>query len=256
MGMGIAGAAAASGLSRGLAVAIGLWVLWRRAGLGLEDLRVGRTLAKILRVGLPMGMNTALYAGVYWALLAVAISPLGPEVNAALGIGFSALEGFTWPLFHGISLAVASEVGRRLGAGQPAQAVRAARLGLPMSTAAGVLASMLFYFGAEPLCAVFTKDPVVLAQAVLYARILAFSQLFVAWEAWSEGVLAGAGDTRTIFVWSAPINVLRVPLGWVLAFPFGWGAAGVWWAINLTTYAKAVGKSVQVWRGRWKQIEL
>jgi hypothetical protein len=30
----------------------------------------------------------------------------------------------------------------------------------------------------------------------------------------------------------------------------------VWWAINLTTFAKAAGKSVQVWRGRWKELEL
>jgi MATE family multidrug resistance protein len=201
-------------------------------------------------------MNTALYAGVYWALLALAISPLGPEVNAALGIGFSALEGFTWPLFHGISLAVASEVGRRLGAGQPEQAVRAARLGLPLSTTAGVLAAMVFFWGAEPLCGLFTEDPVVLEQAVLYAQILAFSQLFVAWEAWSEGVLAGAGDTATVLVWSAPLNLLRVPLGWGLAMGLGWGAAGVWWAINLTTVAKALGKSWAVWRGRWKHVEL
>jgi MATE family multidrug resistance protein len=96
----------------------------------------------------------------------------------------------------------------------------------------------------------------VLEASVVYARTLAFSQLFVALEALFEGALEGAGDTRTLFFWSAPLNALRVPLGWALALPLGWGALGVWWAINLTTWAKALGKGYAVWRGRWLSVEV
>ena len=42
-----------------------------------------------------MALGVAAYAGVYWAMLRTSISPLGPEINAALGIGFSALEGIS-----------------------------------------------------------------------------------------------------------------------------------------------------------------
>lgn len=250
-GLGLFGASLAGGLSRAVASAAGLFVLARTIGLRWSDLRPEATLRRIARIGLPITVNVAAYSAVYWILLKVAISPLGPEVNAALGVGFSALEGFTWPLFLGISLGVASLVGRRLGAGEPEQARRAARLGLPVSLAAGTASALAFYFGAGPLCAMFTSDPAVLEQAVLYARILAFSQIFVALEALSEGVLEGAGDTRTVFRWSAPLNALRVPLGWALALPLGWGAAGVWWAINLSTYLKCAGKGLAVWRGDW-----
>ncbi len=256
LGLGIKGAALASGLSRGFAVALGLILLWREIRPGPSDLGWGPEVPRVLKVGLPIALNTAAYALVYWALLRWAISPLGPAVNAALGIGFSALEGFTWPLFHGISLAVASLVGRQLGAGQPAEARKAVKLGFPLATAAGVAASLVFWFGAEPLCGVFTDDPAVHAQAVLYARVLAFSQVFVAWEALGEGTLGGAGDTRTVFWWSAPLNLLRVPLGWALSGPLGWGAVGVWWAINMTTYAKALGKGLAVVRGRWSTLEV
>ena len=251
LGLGVAGAPAATGVARVAAVVLGLIYIRRLTGLGLSDLRLDATLRRITRVGLPICLNTLAYALVYWALLRVAVSPLGPEVNAALGVGFSALEGFTWPLFFGISLGLASAVGRRLGAGEPDEAERAVRLALPMSLVAGGASALAFWFLAEPLCGYFTSDPLVLKHAVLYAHILAFSQIFVALEALAEGALEGAGDTATVFWWSAPINLLRVPLGWLLAIPLGYGAAGIWWAINLTTYAKVLGKGAAVLRGGW-----
>jgi MATE family multidrug resistance protein len=47
------------------------------------------------------------------------------------------------------------------------------------------------------------------------------------------------------------MNLLRVPLAWFLAIHQGLGPAGVWWAINLTTYAKALGFHFEVRRGLW-----
>lgn len=255
-GWGIEGLAVASGVSRLIATGIGVVVLGRSVGLTPRDLLPGEALQRIARVGAPIAANTAFYALVYWALLRTSISPLGPAVNAALGIGFSALEGFTWPLFHGLSLAVASLVGRALGAGRPELARQAIRTGVPLSTGAGLAAAAAFWFLPEHLCGAFTQDPEVLEQAVLYARVLAFSQLFVAWEALAEGVLEGAGDTRSVLWLSSPLNLLRVPLAWAAAGPLGLGAAGIWWVINLTTVAKAVLKGARVAQGRWQRIEV
>lgn len=248
LGMGVEGAALATVLSRVATGAVGLGLLARLTGLRLA---FDDTLARMLRVGWPVSTNYWAYAGVYFLLLRTTISPLGPEVNAALGIGFSALEGFTYPAFLGLSLAVSSIVGRRLGAGEPDEAARALRLAFPLATGLGLGASALFWFGARPLCALFTEDPAALAAAVVYARALAFSQLAVSWEALAEGAIGGAGDSRTLFWLSAPANLLRVPLGWALAFPLGWGAAGVWWAINLTSWLKAGLKGWAVRRGEW-----
>jgi MATE family multidrug resistance protein len=256
LNMGIAGAAWASGISRALVLIPAVVILWRVGGLSFASLALHPVLRRVIRVGLPMGLNTAAYAGVYWALLRWVISPLGPEVNASLGIGFSALEGFTWPLFHGISLAVASLVGRCLGAGDLEGARQVGRIALPLSSAFGLGASLIFWLGAEPLCGVFTSDPGVLKASILYANILAVSQIFVAWEALSEGILAGAGDTRTVLWWSAPVNALRVPLGFFFAFNLGLGAAGIWWAINLTTMVKALAKGRAAMRGQWAELKI
>ena len=64
----------------------------------------------------------------------------------------------------------------------------------------------------------------------------------------------GAGATRAVFQWSAPLNLLRVPLGWLFAIYFGWGAVGVWWAFNLTSFCKTAGKAAAAWRGNWIQL--
>lgn len=253
---GVVGAALASNLSRAVSSGWGLIYLSRELELRPSDLRPGGLLLRTARIGLPMASSTALYGFAYWALLYAAVSPLGPEVNAALGIGWSALEGLSWPTFHGVGLAVASMVGRRLGARDLEGALEAAKEGLRPTIVIGLFVSVVFIVFARPLCAIFASDPVVLEEAVLYARIIGVSQLFVALESTAEGVLAGAGDTRAIFMTSAPLNLLRIPLAWALAFPVGLGSAGIWWAMSATTVVKCGLKLALMLRGRWTTLEL
>jgi putative MATE family efflux protein len=253
---GIAGAAMATGISRGISVVIGLWFLLRQFRPAGRDFWPDSSLRRIIRIGLPLSWGIALYALVYWALLRYTISPLGPTVNAALGIGYSALEGFTWPIFWGISMGVASLIGRYIGAGQVDQARRTIRLAFPLMTLLGIAAGCIFWFGAEPLCRLFTDDPGVLEQAVLYARILAFSQLLVAYECLAEAVLEGSGDTRPILFWSAPWNIARIPFSWYFGIYLEMGPAAIWWVINVTTLVKAAGKWSAVIRGNWQSIRI
>lgn len=251
-GYDVGGTALATVLARTVATGLGLYLLAQALELRRSDLQRDPPAAygRMLRIGAPVATNTLAYAAVYWALLHAAISPLGDAVNAALGVGFSALEGVSYPIFLGLSQAVASIVGRRLGAGQPDEAARGARLALPWMLGAGVTAGLVFHLGADPICAVFTHDPAVLAEARVYARTLAWSQPLVALEALAEGVLGGAGVTLPIFLWSVPLNLARVPLGVALGGAFG--ARGIWWAINLTTLAKALGKGWTAARGSWR----
>lgn len=253
-GYDVGGTAVATVVARTLSSVLGLALLCRELGVSRADLLspgllVLRPYLAIFRIGAPISLNTLLYSGVYAALLHTAISPLGKEVNAALGIGFSALEGMTYPVFLGLSQGVSSIVGRRLGAGEPGEAIRGALIALPWALGAGVTAGAVFGLGAPAICGAFTHDPRVLEQAEIYARTLAWAQPFVALEALAEGVLAGAGVTLPIFLWSVPLNALRVPLG--VLFAARWGAEGVWWAINVTSMAKAAGKGFTALRGRW-----
>ena len=252
LGFGIGGAAMATGLSQGIALVVGMVLLCQTINIGFNDFRVDRTVVRIARIGLPMCWGTLMFAGVYAALLRWVISPLGPAVNAALGIGFSALEGFTWPVFWGFSMSIASIVGRSLGAGRIDDAKHAIRLAFGLMTLSGLMASIVFWFGAVFLCGLFTTDAQVLKEAVLYAHVLAFSQLFIAYEALAEGILSGAGNTHSILYWSAPFNLLRIPFGWLFAIHYGYGAAAVWWVINVSTLLKTLGKWRAVYSGQWQ----
>ena len=252
LNFGIGGAAMATGISEGIAVMIGFFLLSRTAHFDIKAFRLNEHALRIIKVGLPMCWGTLVFAGVYWALLRWVISPLGPAVNAALGVGFSVLEGFTWPVFWGFSMGIASIVGRCLGAGEVDKALHAIQLAFKLVTFFGLLASAVFWWGAEMLSGMFTNDAKVLEQAVLYAHVLAFSQLFVAYEALAEGILSGAGKTKSIFYWSAPLNILRIPCCWLFAIHYGYGAAAVWWVINVSTILKTMGKWSTVISGRWR----
>jgi len=250
---GIAGAAIASGLSRAVSSVIGLYYLNRE----FQPIYIGRQhIHRILKIGTPVSLGLLSYSLVYWAMLKVSISPLGEEVNAALGIGFSALEGVSWPIYAGIMMAASSLISRQLGANDLKGLKRTLHLTFPTATAIGTVISLIFYFGAEFLCGYFTNDPLVLEQAVLYAQILAFSQIFTAWEALAEGILEGAGDTKTVLWYGLPFNVLRIPLSWFLAIYLGWHAMGVWWAVNISTIIKAILKSRAVFKGEWRHLKI
>ena len=255
--LGIAGAALASSISRALIACLGVWIL--RSRFGLIRLPIGPLVShqmKMIRIGTPFALGIFLYAIAYWGILRWAVSPLGPHVNAALGIGFSALEGISWPLYAGVMMAVSSLIGRQLGAGALEETHRSVKAMLKVATVIGALCCLVFLLAAEPLCGLFTQDPEVLREAILYAHILGWSQFFVAYEAGFEGVLGGAGDHGYQLWLSAPLNLTRIPLGYLMAVELGWGAMGVWWAINITTLIKALGKGYLVKRGSWRTLEL
>lgn len=251
--LGIGGSALATGIAQLSAAISGIWLLRLTSPFRFKHCLPSRQLGQIAKIGLPMCWGSLMFAGVYWAMLHWVISPLGTSVNAALGIGFSALEGFTWPVFWGFSMGIAGIVGRCLGANQINDALAAIRLAFKWLTAIGMLVGLVFYFGAVYLCSLFTQDAAVLIQAVGYAQILAFSQVFVAYEALAEGVLSGSGQTRLIFYWSAPLNILRIPLSWWFAIHLDFGANAVWWTINASTLLKTLGKWYSVQTGRWQR---
>jgi len=254
---GLGGAALATGLSRMVAGSLGLVILrygyqmklWfhRRPSLEL--------MGRMAKISLPVSWSIAVYSGVYWALYGLVLDDLAEEVKAGLSIGFQVFEGLAFPTYLGIGMAGSSLVGRSLGARDPDQCLIWLKHVRRIGYGAGLLFSVLFYFGSPLLVRFFTEDPAVRDEVLVYTRVLAFSQLFVAIETINEKVLLGSGHTRPI----APItligNVMRIPLALLFTGFFGAGAAGVWWSINISTYFKALAYRRIVQKREWMVLE-
>lgn len=254
--IGVAGAALGTVIAQTLATGLGLWVLAQRLGLGWASVRIGDRTRRIVEVGLPVGLASAMFGGVYWLMMGTTIHALGQDVYAGLGLGFGVLESLAWPTYMGLSVAASSLVSRLLGAGRPDLAVRAVKLCMAPALCAGFFMSGVYAIGGETIMRAFAKDPASFREGLRYATLLAIAQPFVAIEAVSEGVLAGSGDTRKLFWTNVPLNLVRVPLSWWFAITLGFGANGLWWAINASTFVKASAKLGLVLHGGWRHKEL
>ena len=257
-GMGLGGAALATVISRTLTALLSIGVLtihyrvrivrWARVEFGL--------LRDLVAISAPVSLSIALYAGVYWVMLEAVMEPLGPEVIGGLGVGFQVFEGISFPCYMGIAMAAASLVGRCLGAGNRAAAQQAVRNAYLVGSAFGAAIAAAFWFAGPHVVPLFTRDAGVEREALTYVKILAFSQLFVAFESVNEKVLTGAGMTRPALWISGTGNLLRIPLAWALAYPLGLAASGIWWAINATTLLKAILLFRVVRRGHWLEHQV
>jgi Na+-driven multidrug efflux pump len=278
--LGVAGAALATVLSRLLVVGLGLWLLMkkRRVTLRAVELPLFRRFpayhpaieeghlkvqgivphrwdwqlfGSVVRIGLPTAVSQTLFPAVYMVITRLPAA-YGTVYVAALRIGHT-VEGISFFLALGFSVAAATCVGQNLGAGSPTRSARAAWVSSAIATAVLLVFSLLFYRGAHTISSVFSSDPATIAASADYLQILAYSQVFMGLEIVLSGAFAGAGDTVPPMIVFVPLNVARIPLAYLLAHTFGLGVLGVWWAISGTSILK--GSIIALWfcHGGWKE---
>jgi len=103
------------------------------------------------------------------------------------GLGFIAISGF--------ALAASALVGQNLGARQEGRAREAVRLTVGYCLIVTVTTAIAFLLIPDRLVSLFTRDTQVIADGVLYLRVIAFAQIGQSFELILEGALAGAGYT-------------------------------------------------------------
>lgn len=257
--LGVAGAALATLISYGLAIAAYSIALRRRP---LPFAFVRRYFARpdwdvvrrAVKVGLPISMSGIVFSIVYLFVNRVTAS-FGTEAVAALGVG-NRIESINFLIAFGFSMAVATLVGQNLGARNPKRAESLAFKTVWLISGFCGVTSVLFFLFALPIAKFFNADPAVWPYCVSYLQILALSQVLMGWEIVFEGAFTGAGDTLPPMIVSIVGSVARVPLAYALALWLGWGVAGVWWTITLTTIVKAFVLYFWFRAGRWKKKEL
>jgi MATE family multidrug resistance protein len=237
----------------GLATAIAIWVQalvfagWlrlsrRTAGLGWADRRVGPDVAelvRLLRLGIPMAVAVVLEIGLFTAA-ALLIGSLGEVAVAAHQIALNvAAVAFMVPM--GLGMAITVRVGNAVGRGDAQGMRRAGLVGICLAFAVETVACTLMLAVPGPIVALYTSDLGVHAGAVALLFYAALFQFSDGVQVASAGALRGLKDTRAPMIVTAfAYWGIGMPVGWVLGFPFGMGAAGMWIGLILGLTVAAV----------------
>ncbi|MCI0341972.1 MAG: MATE family efflux transporter [Planctomycetales bacterium] len=264
--MGVAGAAWATVISRGVGAVGGLLLLSRGvrgirfhpSGMRPEPRMAGR----ILRIGLPQSAQIVIWilsVGVLNRVVTEVAEPgWGHVVVAAYGVGvrLDMLAFFGCAAWGG---AAASFVGQNLGAKNPARAAAAtwAAAGWAAVLAAAIGTTYLLIPHAVVRLFLVSETPGVVEEGVRYLHWVVPAYLFVALNVVLSQAMNGAGSTLTPLALDAGVRLgLQIPLAFWLPEVSGLRVAGVW-ATVLLANALLCALFVAVFLlGRWKHKRL
>jgi MATE family multidrug resistance protein len=241
--LGVAGSGYASAVNQWLMLA-GL-ALCTRFMPGLAGLHVARgafaasrfEMANILRLGLPIGGLRGMEVGVFLAA-GILMGLLGaPALGAHQLVLNCASISFMVPL--GLGQAATVRVAYELGSGRTFAAHRAGLVALAFGVGFMCAAAVVLWTVPEAIIAVYVDiaDPANRETVEIARRLIviaAIFQVFDGMQVIAAGALRGYRDTFVPMIlagfgyWGAGFLG-----GWLLAFPLGYGAVGLWWGLAL-----------------------
>jgi putative MATE family efflux protein len=270
--MGVAGAAWATVVARGLFAGAGLLLLYR----GMAGLRLRRWFVRwkmmwtVLKIGIPscaqwlVRMVSYLYILGFVAKAAPLADKGVTEAQAAFGVG---LRLDTLALFSGFGwgAAAATLVGQNLGRGQPERARRASWIALGLNMAMMLVFAALYVLFAEQLLGVMGFDLAANtdAEAVreigrTYLYVTSSGFVFLAVAVVLSQALAGAGATKfPLLIELIAYGAVGYPfVRWVAGEADRWGLRGLWLAAVALHLAVAIAYVLWFHLGPWARKEL
>ena len=259
-GYGIEGAAIATIFSRGVATAIGIWVLFgtdQGPAVTLGHLAPDPSFIRdIVQLGLPSSVEQTTSALAMITLTAMVVT-FSPPVVAAYGLGNRLISLVFLPAM-GLGRAIDTMVGQNLGADRADRAARSVKLAASVGAGVMFLVAVVAVAFTEPIVGAFIGDvpdaPATIAYAADYVEIRSVEFAFIGVSQVILGAFRGAGNTKTAMV----ISILTLWIGRVasvgyLVFVAGWGETGIWVGMAV---GNVLGASIAVaWfaRGTWTE---
>lgn len=257
--LGVAGAAVATTIGRGIGVLYQFWVLLS----GRSRIVVPWSLLRpkldvmwgLLRISTG-GIVQVLIATCSWVALVRIIALFGSTAVAGYTIAIRVVIFSILPAW-GLANAAATLVGQNLGAGKPERAEKSAWLSGGFNMVFLGLVAVVFVLFGESIIALFTSDPAVSSIGVECLRIISYGYLFYGLGMVIVQSFNGAGDTVTPSI----INffcywMFQIPLALIMARYLEMGPRGVFWAIALAESAITIVGATVFSRGRWKQRQV
>lgn len=186
-----------------------------------------KTWRELLQIGVPSALQIGMEAGAF-AVSGIIIGTLGAVSQASHQIALSCAS-FTFMVSMGLSQAGSIRVSNTLGTANWKKISVIGKSTLLTALVYGVFCAVLFVLFRNNLPGFFTKNVDVYTMAALLILYAAVFQISDATQATGAGLLRGIKDVKTptvligIAYW-----IVGLPIGYLLAFKGGMGAAGMW----------------------------
>ena len=263
--MGLAGAAWATVAAHWFTVAAFLLLMRRkeeRREYGLDEgNRFDAALFwRLLKFGAPGGLPMLVEAGAF-TLLTVFVSQISKVAGASTSLAFNVNSMAFIPVF-GLSIAVSTLVGQKLGEGRDDLAARATWTSLVLALVYTSFFGVLYF--AVPNAFLLAHEAysdqkefaLVRETTVVLLRFVAAYCLFDAVQLVFVGALKGAGDTRFVLLATSAISVISVSIGRYGQTQLDWGLYGWWWVLTGWLLALAAVYLARFLHGAWRSMRV
>ncbi|MFP5259592.1 MAG: MATE family efflux transporter [Acidobacteriota bacterium] len=264
--LGVAGSALATVTAWGTMAAAYALLIFTRKNQRLYGVLSGfrpdaALFARLVRLGMPGGAQV--FLDVFAATVFIVLSGrMGRAELTATSIVLAANSPAFLPLI-GLSQGLAVIVGQAMGAGRPAEAVRAAGSALRVMAVYIAVMATLFLTLPDQLALIFRPreadasfaDALALCRPLFaWAAVLGVCDVFIHT---AFGVLRGAGDTHYLMLAAAGVSLLALVVPAVAAVTLGGvGVVGLWGVFALYAAALAVVLWLRYRGGTWQTLRL
>ena len=259
-GMGVAGAATATLVSRILGAGIMVFLIQRKS-CSLHIDRIWRVrfrwkyIQKILHISLPNGAEVGLFQAGKLVVQSL-ISTFGTSAIAANAI-VNAAAGFLYAPGLSFGLGLVTVVGRCMGAGEVRQAERYTKriVGVTFLVLGGL--NLALFLGSNGIASLFQVGEAAQKTAAELLRWFALGNGLLWTLAFTTpNALRASGDVKfTMFIALLSMTLFRIGAGYLLGVGFGMGVYGVWLAMYVDWFFRAVVFTRRFYKGKWKTFK-
>jgi putative MATE family efflux protein len=251
--MGVGGAALATILAQFVSMTLCLGRLLRVR----EDYRVqprelgfhGKMLGKILRYGLPSGLQNSIIA-LANVVVQSNINYFGEMAMAGCG-AYSKVEGFGFLPINSFAMALTTFVGQNLGAKEFERTKKGARFGITCCVLSAEVIGIIVYLLAPAFMMAFTREPEAIAIGVERCRTCSLFFCLLACTHAISAVLRGAGRVMIPMMTSLTFwCVIRVAF-LAIMIPIFQDIAVVNWVYPLTWFLSTFTLIIYYFKANW-----
>ena len=258
--LGVAGAAMATTISRGVVTCIFVFLIIYKKNycisLTKKDFVLNKEICRrLLKVGLPSAGEQGIFR-VGMLIFEAMVINLGTLEYAAHKIALTA-ESFSFNLGLGFSVAGTALVGQHLGAKKYLDAKRTGYLNMALAIFVMTTFGFIFMLFPKFVISLFTKDTAIVPMASSALRIVSVAQPILAVSMVLSGALRGAGDTKAVlYIISIGVFLVRLPLTYIFLYILHFGLNGAWIVMIIDLTYRGFACLYRFRQGKWRYIEV